>query len=282
MTMELPKPATAISSDIVNSSRGGYRRHSALGIAAEDAFSAALEIPPPFPGDWVRSNRGDGELTLAPAEVPAAWVLVQFINQVRINIRDYNRNKSPDHQLRLRIGIDSGDVSVDGDGVPRGGDAIVVAARLRDTDAAKEAMAAVPEAPLVVVLSEGFYLRAVPHGELGLEERMFRRVRAQVPGKDFSETCYLYVPGHQPPYVTGAEHDPISEPSPSQPAPAAEASTSSSHANGQRHSDNGTDDHAETYGEMHIGSVKVYGQSVVGNGSQAINHGAMHFGRTDE
>ncbi|RKR87246.1 hypothetical protein BDK92_1520 [Micromonospora pisi] len=265
MTLELPQPFTAISSDVVNSSAGGYPRHTDLGTAAEATITAGIERCR-YAGTWIRSGRGDGELTLAPANVPSAWLLTEFVDSLRVTLLDYNRNKDAEHKLRLRVGIDSGDVHVDQHGVPRGGDAIVVSARLRDSTAAREALAAIPSAPLVVVLSDRTYQRAVPYGALGLEERQFRRVLARVQGKEFAEVCWLHVPGHQPPFVTGAQHEPSPPPAPEPPPAAATAGPSTNPAPG-----------GAQPGSARTGDVTVHGIAAVDR-SIAVNHGGIHFG----
>ncbi|NYF57149.1 hypothetical protein [Micromonospora purpureochromogenes] len=216
--MELPRPWTSISSDIVNSSAGGYPRQSDLALAAEEIIAEA-EKSCPYPGSWIRRERGDGELTLAPGDVPLAWLIAEFLHRLRVGVLAWNRNKNDASQLRLRVGLDFGTVSVDGEGVPRGGDAIVSSVRLRDSDAAREAMTAVPGAPIVAVVSDSVYQQVVPFGELGLQPEMFRRIRAVVPEKGYEAVSWLYLPGHFPPYVTGADNGPAGDSGPSVASP---------------------------------------------------------------
>ncbi|MER7166190.1 hypothetical protein ABT336_08985 [Micromonospora sp. NPDC000207] len=205
--MEHPHLWTAISSDIVESSAGGYPRHSELRNAAENAITESQQTCP-VPNPWIRESRGDGEVILAPADVPAAWLLDDFLHRLRIAILRYNRNKHEDHTLRLRVGIDFGDVVTEPGHVVQGGDPIVAATRLQESGAAREATVALPDAPIVTMISDGMYQRVVPHAAAGLEPRMFRRVRAVVPGKAYDRFAWLHVPGHQPPHVTGTEPDP--------------------------------------------------------------------------
>ncbi|MFY1626899.1 hypothetical protein ACN268_27430 [Micromonospora sp. WMMD735] len=217
--MELPRHWTVVSSDIVNSSEGGYPRQSDLATAVEQIIDR-IEHRCPYPGSWIRRERGDGELILIPAGVPIAWVLAGFLPQLRQEILGHNRNKHPDHLLRLRVGIDSGDVSVDTAGVPRGGDAIVDAARLRDCGASREASVAVPGAPVVAVVSDAVYRRVVPANALGMEPWMFRSVRAVVPDKTFRAHAWLHLPSQPPPAVSAAVDEPQASPTRERPAPA--------------------------------------------------------------
>ena len=208
--MEHPRPWTAISSDIVRSSDGGYPRQSDLAVATESVIAEA-QRDCPYPGPWIRRERGDGELTLAPADVPLAWLLTDYLRRLEAGVLAWNRNKNDAHQLRLRVGVDFGLVKIDSDGVPRGGDAIVNAARLRDCDVAREATVAVPHAPVVAVVSDAVYRQVVPYGERGTRPEMFRRVRAAVPEKDYETTAWLHVPGHHPPYLSDPMDEPESE-----------------------------------------------------------------------
>jgi hypothetical protein len=260
MTMKLPQPYTAISSDISNSTPGGYTRHTDLGKAAENAVTAAIRHDPSLEL-WCRSNRGDGEVTLAPGGVPSAWVLSIFLDRLRAEVLDYNRNKDAKHKLQLRIGIDCGDVLIDDDGVPRGGDPLVVAARLRECTAAREAVDAVPHAPIVSVISDTMYQRAVPHGALGLETRMFRKVAVQVANKPFAGIGWLYLPGHQPPVVGAAQADqPQRGPEPSS------ATTTREEDDGGRTG-------------MSIDSIRVVGPAALGDNPRAVNKGGIHVGQ---
>jgi hypothetical protein len=212
--MNLPRPRTVISSDIVNSSRGGYPRHRELKSAATAALTK-VEQECRYPGSWIRADRGDGELTLLPPDIPVAWVLTEFLEKLRVVILDYNYNKNTEHKLRLRPGIEFGDVVIDEAGaVVQGGDPVVAASRMRDSAPAREATVAVPAAPVVVLVSDAVYGRTVPYQAAGLQAAMFRRVRAAE--KDFSTVAWLHVPGHQPPQVTGSAPEP--EPEPATPA----------------------------------------------------------------
>ncbi|BAL92164.1 hypothetical protein AMIS_69440 [Actinoplanes missouriensis 431] len=197
----LPRPGTAVSSDIVRSSPGGYPRHSELGLAAEEAIGAAIAAAGQ-PGEWARSSRGDGEMSVAPAGVAPATLLATALPRLAAALVRYNGNKTKEHQLRLRLGLDSGDIQVDARGVPRGGDPLVIAARLQEHPANREAMTAVPDAPICALVSDTVYQRAVPYRALGLDPRHFRRLELRIEGRE--QIAWLYLPGFEPPDVDGA------------------------------------------------------------------------------
>ncbi|MEV6298728.1 hypothetical protein AB0M02_04905 [Actinoplanes sp. NPDC051861] len=152
------------------------------------------------PGDWIRADRGDGEQSLAPDGVAPARLLADFLPRVKDRLIIYNRNKDRAHKLRLRFGVDCGDVKVDRDGL-LSGDPIVVATRLQAHPANREAMSALSGAVLTALVSDTVYQRVVPYNARGLEESQFRRVVVEIQGR--KQNAWLYVPGHQPPVVEG-------------------------------------------------------------------------------
>ncbi|MEV4845002.1 hypothetical protein AB0K20_17525 [Micromonospora matsumotoense] len=277
--MELPRHWTIVSSDIVNSSAGGYPRQSDLATAVEQIIGR-IEHRCPYPGRWIRRERGDGELVLIPADVPIAWVLAGLLPQLRQEILDHNRNKHPDHRLRLRIGVDCGDVSVDAAGVPRGGDAIVDATRLRDCSASREATFAVPGAPVVAVVSDAVYRRVVPANALGMEPWMFRSVRAVVLDKTFQAHAWLHLPAHQPPAVSAMPDEPAPPRTDDRPAPtsADDRPASPSAGDPRRVADlarRATDAHRVHDGRQQGDNV---GQTVYGDHATVTNHGPISKG----
>ncbi|WP_250034181.1 RIP homotypic interaction motif-containing protein [Paractinoplanes maris] len=215
MTGNLPLAGVVLNSDIVDSSAGGYPRHGELGRTAESLITEAI-LKSPVPDAWTRSSRGDGEVTVAPGSIPAAWLLGDFVDALYEGAVAYNRNKrredKDDHRLRLRVGIAGGDVLIE-EGVPRGGDALVVAARLQNSAAAREAMRLLPDAPIAVILADDVYQRVVPHGAKAFDRRQFREITVDVNG--ISTTAWLYLPRTYPPQITpSATPAPSSSPSP--------------------------------------------------------------------
>ncbi|XVV17190.1 hypothetical protein ACQP2X_23280 [Actinoplanes sp. CA-131856] len=210
MTRTLPVPGIVSNCDVVASSGGGYTRHAELNGAARALIGEAIGESP-APAGWIRDSQGDGEVTVAPAAIPAAWLLGNFLNEMYEGVTAYNRNKHEDHRLRLRFGLAGGDVLIE-DGVPRGGDPLVLAARLQNSPAAREATRSLPDAPLVAVVADDLYQRVVPHGAKGLQPRQFRGVTVDVNGVNV--LAWLYVPHSYPPHV-GATAARPSAPSPS-------------------------------------------------------------------
>jgi len=198
MTRNLPLPGTVSNFDVVGSSDSGHPRHAELADAAKHVIGDAIAAAP-APNAWVRSPRGAGEFSVAPASVPAAWLLADFLNQVYEGARRYNRDKRDGDQLRLRVGIDYGDVLINGRGDPRG-DPLVNAARLQESPAARAAADAVPAAPLVAVVSDLLYQRVVPR-DTGLRAEAFREVAVEIEGE--TVRAWLYVPHFPLPSVDG-------------------------------------------------------------------------------
>jgi hypothetical protein len=198
MIRNLPLPGIVLNADVVGSSAGGHPRHEDLADALESVLSEAIATAP-VPDAWARSRRGDGEVSVAPASVPAAWLLADFLSTVHASAKAYNRNKRTEDRLRLRLGVDCGDVLINGRGEPSGGDPLVRAARLQESLAAREAAVAVPDAPLVAVISNELYERVVPYQEKGLWPREFGEVTVEI--GDAPVRAWLYVPHFPPPRV---------------------------------------------------------------------------------
>jgi hypothetical protein len=218
MNENFSKFVTCIAYDIVNSSAGGHLRHDKQLQAAEDAFTDAIATSAD-PAGWIRSNRGDGEVTLAPISVHPGWLLARFLPDLHESLVRYNQDKNDAYKVRIRVGVTCGEVQIGDDG-PRGGRPLVDAARLRDSDAAYEATTAVPSATVVALISDAVYARTVTEHVMSLEARRFRRVVTH--SKNDEVAGYLYVPHHEPPMVPGADPNPASAPKPAAaPSPAA-------------------------------------------------------------
>jgi|GEM_PF-4672765 len=193
------RPFTVVSTDVADSSAGGYLRHEDLGDAAQGAIRAAARAWPD-PAKWVSRDNGDGETTLAPSEVAKSWLLTEFINRTHVELQQYNRNKAVDHRVRLRVGIDFGDVRVqrlaNGGLRPSGGDALVTAARLRDCEPANELMRERFELIMVVVISDRMFQEAVVPGDRGLRPESFQELTATVSGKPgYQASAWMTIPG---------------------------------------------------------------------------------------
>jgi hypothetical protein len=223
MNENFPSPVTCIAYDIVNSSAGGHLRHDKQLRAAEDAIADAIAASPD-PDGWVRSNRGDGEVALAPVSIHPGWLLARFLPDLHDSLVRHNVDKDDAYKVRVRVGVSTGDVRI-GDDKPRGGEPLVEAARLRDADATYEATEAVPTATVVALISEAVYRRTVPEHVMSLEARRFRRVVTH--SKSGEVAGYLHVPNHEPPVVLGAHPNPApatkpaAAAAPATPAPAA-------------------------------------------------------------
>ncbi|XVU20892.1 hypothetical protein ACQPZJ_26865 [Actinoplanes sp. CA-054009] len=237
MTRTLPAPGIVSNCDVVASSAGGYTRHAELNGAARSLIGEAIQESP-APTAWIRDSQGDGEVTVAPATIPAAWLLGNFLDEMYAGAMAYNRNKHEDHRLRLRFGLAGGDVLIE-DGVPRGGDPLVLAARLQNSPAAREATRSLPDAPLVAVVADDLYQRVVPHGAKGFQPRQFRGVTVDVNGVNV--LAWLYVPHSYPPHVgaTAAGPSAPTPPPPASPPPASKYDIRMDRTSGVQIGDNG-------------------------------------------
>jgi hypothetical protein len=122
-------------------------------------------------------DRGDGHLIVAPPGIPTARAMQGLLAGLARELRRHNRIYSDSIQVRLRIAVDVGPVTEDGTGVS--GKAIIVAARMLDAPAFKEAMAE-DGAVLGVVVSPFVYETAIRQGSGPPEMTCYRKILVEV------------------------------------------------------------------------------------------------------
>ncbi|MEU1525512.1 hypothetical protein ABZ413_25300 [Nocardia rhamnosiphila] len=170
-----------------------HRQHAIqaglLGVLEQAAGRAGLDRV-----SWDRQAAGDGELAVLPADAHAAEpaLIDDFGRELGNALNDHNRYVRDEVRLRLRIAVHFGVVAKDRNGFS--GQGPVAVSRLVDSASAKHALAAIPNANLVVVLSHRVFTDAVVQGHTALTSKQFRPVRVR--NKEFDDDAYLYVPGH--------------------------------------------------------------------------------------
>jgi len=168
-------------------------RHLLHALLLEASAAAGVDRP-----NWCLQDQGDGELSLVPGTMPKPRLVADFIRELGIGLARHNLRCGPEERLRLRVAMHCGEAHVDGTGFA--GDAPVVAARLLNSEPAREALNAVPEADLALILSTPMF-EAV-NGYRDIKQGDFRRVRVRE--KTFKATAWVSVPGFAPPAL--ADH----------------------------------------------------------------------------
>jgi hypothetical protein len=175
---------TVISVDIVNSSEGGTLRHTNLVTALDEAIGSAV-ADCPLGAKWLIRRDGDSMTIAVPPDVGTGEVLGELPHRVDREVRRYNFGRTPESQLWIRMAVTHGDITVDGDRL-LGGDPLVEAARIRDIDPLRAAMAAAPQAYLGLVLTDEVYRTSVREGDPALMPDAYRRVAAEAKNYDGS------------------------------------------------------------------------------------------------
>jgi hypothetical protein len=163
------------------------------------------------------SNTGDGlAFGFAPSWLP--FVISPFADELNNMLRRHNAGSTP--RIRLRMSIHVGPVPV-APGLPGDGNATPRSEthRLLDSEVARSWLAEAGEdgTPLVVIVSDAVHRAVVLGGYCAVPDSCFTEVRAEVAGKDFAQTAWMYVPSpsggllRRPTPQTAPEHGPWEE-----------------------------------------------------------------------
>jgi hypothetical protein len=139
---------------------------------------------------WQRQIGGDSLLAVMSDERETNLVH-RFVTHLNDELIQYNKLKSPDAELRLRLAVHFGPAEMGANGFI--GSGAVKAARMRDCRQAKTALTATG-APLAVVVSQIIYEDTVLAGRVPIDPSRLRRIR--VHNKEHDEDAWLWVPGH--------------------------------------------------------------------------------------
>lgn len=143
--------------------------------------------------DWDacgQRDSGDGIWLVLPAGVRKIQLLHPLAYELAARLHAHNRMARPLAEVRVRLALHAGDISLGPAGEPYGRP-FEVTARMLDAPSVKSALAESP-ASLAVVISQHFYDDTVPHGYPGIEPESFRRVSITV--KEYEEDAWLYLP----------------------------------------------------------------------------------------
>jgi hypothetical protein len=136
-----------------------------------------------------RGRRGDGMILVLPGTTDKARVTTTLVDAVREGLFSYAIEAGDDEQIRLRLVLHAGDVAI-GDGEFAGG-AVVQACRLVDSDVTRRVLSSSPGAPVVLAVSDDWYLATA--GEGYVPKTGFEQVAVQE--KSFRGSAWIKVPG---------------------------------------------------------------------------------------
>lgn len=141
---------------------------------------------------WGVQSSGDGELAVLPADVSEWTVIDYFPTALTAALARHNAHCCEEMRLRMRLAIHYGLVSPAAGGYA--GQGVVVVSRMVNSDIARDALDACPEADLVVLVSASLYNDVILQGHTQLSPNDLREVLVR--NKTFNDPAWLWLPGH--------------------------------------------------------------------------------------
>lgn len=129
---------------------------------------------------WDREVRGDGELSVLPADTDVAWVVARFTRELDRALSERKASGVRQPPLRLRLAMHYGTLTQGRFGPV--GQAPIVVSRLLDAGVARRALAESTERDLVLIVSASLYHDVIETGFYGLDATRFSPVRVTVKG----------------------------------------------------------------------------------------------------
>jgi hypothetical protein len=140
------------------------------------------------PDVYYKEDRGDGAVILVEPSVPKARLLGRWLLELNEQLREFNRERT--RPIRLRVGLNCGEVRRDGEGFS--GDAVDATFRLTNSDTARDTLAEATDATLAVIVSDRLFADVVAEGGQYIESANYQRVRAT--GHRVDTDAWVYVP----------------------------------------------------------------------------------------
>jgi hypothetical protein len=142
---------------------------------------------------WHRQPQGDGELDILPPGADEPRMLGDFVTALDNQLTTYNRDRVPAAKLRLRVAMNYGIVHFGHNGFP--GVSVVSTARLLDSPALRNALAAYADANLALIISDDLFHHVVQQGYPGMRPGDFREADIDAKGRKYRG--WIWVPGHK-------------------------------------------------------------------------------------
>jgi hypothetical protein len=143
--------------------------------------------------DTVRQQAGDGMTVVLPAAAEAHRVLPRLLHGWRARLAEDNA-AHPDDRIRLRMSAGSGPYTAAALGFA--GPSVIEVGRLLDCDELRAAVAARPDADLVVLVSDRLHGDVVREGYPGLTPAQFQRI--DVAAKTYAGHAWLWTGAENP------------------------------------------------------------------------------------
>ncbi|ONH52516.1 hypothetical protein CcI49_33890 [Frankia sp. CcI49] len=187
----LPANSTVIAFDTVGDSDRNIVEMRRLRQIIESSLIRAK-----IPRALQQQDRGDDYPMVFSADIPKAWIVVDFVRELVIALRAYNSTRDDRDRIRLRVAMHEGQNIVD-PGTAWADEAVVTCARLVDSAPIRDALQRNRDADLALILSSKLFDTVVRPGFHGLSPDDYREVAVSV--KSFTGTAWLTLPGRGAP-----------------------------------------------------------------------------------
>lgn len=134
-------------------------------------------------GTWCKQVRGDGEMSILPADIDVAWVVARFTQELERAIERRKDSGDSPPPLRLRMAMHYGTFTHGRFGPV--GQAPIVACRLLDAKGVRQALANDLDTDVVLVISESIYRDVVETRFYGLDPAGFDPLRVTAKGRTY-------------------------------------------------------------------------------------------------
>ena len=186
--------ALVVSSDLKGYGRGNDKRHETMQAQFVNIHQTAAELAGLHRGAWVRQPGGDGELAVLPDSEPEALVVDQYVRELEKQLRDHNRDLTPEARLQLRVAVAHGSAYPAANGYA--GQAVVEVSRLVSWGPLKRILDEKPDVNLVLILSQRVFEDTVRQGHTSYAASEFHEVKVQE--KEYDTSAWIRVPGLTP------------------------------------------------------------------------------------
>ncbi|MGI5481586.1 hypothetical protein [Streptomyces lavendofoliae] len=139
---------------------------------------------------WQIQRKGDEQLAVRPVDGQEPRLVDDYVRHLAAGLREYNAQRVPEARMRLRAVIHQGLVELADNGFA--GTAVVATARMLSARPLYDALAAHPEADLVLLLSDDVFRSTVMGGHTTLVPEDFTRVTVRE--KRYEAPAWLLVP----------------------------------------------------------------------------------------
>lgn len=180
-----------LSVDARGYSLGDGRRQVAYQQGLVDLMAASAEAAGLRRDDWDCQKAGDGELAILPPDEPENVLIDDFCRILAENVADYNEDRVDGARMRLRLAIHNGVIEPAANGYAGAG--VVVVSRLVNADVARAVQDAIPQAGLVVILSNRVFVDTVAQGHTAIRASRFHKTTVHI--KEYRDDAWLHVPG---------------------------------------------------------------------------------------